>query len=164
MANEEKIARLCMPDVLKRHRNAAGLSQQQLADSVGVSKGFISALEGGRSVPNLDMLVLLAAALNVRPGELVDEMVADAAKENLLSSPVASGVSEDSCGTDSHAGMPFFARVKIISQAEGIFPRSFASEREERGMPKNSAASALVRMPLSSRMRLICPSKKNSCP
>lgn len=81
MANEEKIARLCMPDVLKRHRNAAGLSQQQLADSVGVSKGFISALEGGRSVPNLDMLVLLAAALNVRPGELVDEMVADAAKK-----------------------------------------------------------------------------------
>lgn len=70
-----------MPDVLKRHRNTAGLSQQQLADSVGVSKGFISALEGGRSVPNLDMLVLLAEALNVRPGALVDEMVADADKE-----------------------------------------------------------------------------------
>ena len=70
-----------MPDVLKRHRNAAGLSQQQLADSVGVSKGFISALEGGRSVPNLDMLVQLADALNVRPGELVEEMVTAAEKE-----------------------------------------------------------------------------------
>lgn len=81
MANEEKIARRFMPDVLKRHRNAAGLSQQQLADSVGVSKGFISALEGGRSVPNLDMLVQLADALNVRPGELVEEMVTAAEKE-----------------------------------------------------------------------------------
>ncbi len=70
-----------MPDVLKRHRNVAGLSQQQLADSVGVSKGFISALEGGRSVPNLDMLVQLADALNVRPGKLVEEMVTAAEKE-----------------------------------------------------------------------------------
>ena len=70
-----------MPDVLKRHRNAAGLSQQQLADSVGVSKGFISALEGGRSVPNLDMLVLLAEALSVLPGDLVNKMVTDAEKE-----------------------------------------------------------------------------------
>ena len=81
MANEEKIARRFMPDVLKRHRNVAGLSQQQLADSVGVSKGFISALEGGRSVPNLDMLVQLADALNVRPGKLVEEMVTAAEKE-----------------------------------------------------------------------------------
>ena len=67
-----------MPNILKRHRLAAGLSQQQLADSVGVSKGFISALEGGRSVPNLYMLVQLADALNVRPGTLVEEMVTDA--------------------------------------------------------------------------------------
>lgn len=70
-----------MPNVLKRHREAAGLSQRQLADSVGVSKGFISALEGGRSVPNLDMLVQLADAMNVRSGALMDEMVADAEKE-----------------------------------------------------------------------------------
>ena len=70
-----------MPNVLKRHREAAGLSQRQLADSVGVSKGFNSALEGGRSVPNLDMLVQLADAMNVRSGALMDEMVADAEKE-----------------------------------------------------------------------------------
>ena len=72
-----------MPNVLKRHREAAGLSQRQLADSVGVSKGFISALEGGRSVPNLDMLVQLADAMNVRSGALMDEMVADAENYGL---------------------------------------------------------------------------------
>ena len=70
-----------MPGVLKRHRNASGLSQQQLAGSAGVSKDFISALEEGRSVPNLDMIVLLAEALGVRPGELANEMVAAAEKE-----------------------------------------------------------------------------------
>ncbi|MDR0465999.1 MAG: helix-turn-helix domain-containing protein [Deltaproteobacteria bacterium] len=82
MEDDEKIARRFMPLVLRRCRNQAGLSQQQLADSVGVSKGFISALEGGRSVPNLDMLVQLAEALNVSAGSLVNAMVDEAAKMN----------------------------------------------------------------------------------
>lgn len=81
METDERIAKRHMPGVVKRYRALAGLSQQQLADSVGVSKGFISALEGGRSVPNLDMLVLLASALNVRPGELVDAMVEAAGRD-----------------------------------------------------------------------------------
>lgn len=81
METDERIAKRHMPGVIKRYRALAGLSQQQLADSVGVSKGFISALEGGRSVPNLDMLVLLATALDVRPGELVDAMVEAAGRD-----------------------------------------------------------------------------------
>jgi transcriptional regulator with XRE-family HTH domain len=75
MDEEEKIAHRFMPQIIRRYRDMAKLSQQQLADSVGVSKGFISALEGGRSVPNLDMLVQIADALGVRPGVLVDGMV-----------------------------------------------------------------------------------------
>jgi transcriptional regulator with XRE-family HTH domain len=80
MENDEKIARRFMPAVIRRYRNEAGLSQQQLADSVGVSKGFISALEGGRSVPSLDMLVQLAEALDVPAGTLVSAMVDEATK------------------------------------------------------------------------------------
>ena len=48
--------------ILRRYRDAAGLPQQQLADYAEVSKGSISALEGGRSVPNVDMLITLARA------------------------------------------------------------------------------------------------------
>lgn len=81
MENDEKITRRFMPDVLRRYRDNAGLSQQELADSIGVSKGFISALEGGRSVPNLDRLIQIADALQVSPGELVNAMLEDAAKE-----------------------------------------------------------------------------------
>ncbi len=80
MENEERIARRFMPTVIRRYRDQAGLSQQQLADSVGVSKGFISALEAGRSVPNLDMLVQLAEALNVSAGALVNAMVEESEK------------------------------------------------------------------------------------
>ncbi|MBB5143040.1 helix-turn-helix domain-containing protein [Desulfovibrio intestinalis] len=81
MEDDEKITRRFMPDVLRRYRDNAGLSQQELADSIGVSKGFISALEGGRSVPNLDRLVQIADALQVSPGELVNAMLENAAKE-----------------------------------------------------------------------------------
>lgn len=81
MDDEEKITRRFMPEVLRRYRDKAGLSQQDLADSIGVSKGFISALEGGRSVPNLDRLVQIADALQVDAGQLVTAMVADAEKE-----------------------------------------------------------------------------------
>lgn len=80
MEDDEKIARRFMPTVIRRYRNQAGLSQQQLADSVGVSKGFISALEGGRSVPNLDMLVQLAEALDVPAGTIVNAMVEESTK------------------------------------------------------------------------------------
>lgn len=80
MEDKDKIARRFFPGVLKTFRAQANLSQQQLADSVGVSKGFISALEGGRSVPNLDMLVQLADALGMRPGMLVDALVEESEK------------------------------------------------------------------------------------
>ena len=77
MEENQNIAKMYMPKVLHRFRGLTGMSQQQLADAVGVSKGFISALEGGRSVPNLDMLVRLAEALETRPEKLVEAMYED---------------------------------------------------------------------------------------
>lgn len=48
-----------MPAVIKRYRALAGLAQVQLAGSMDMSKGFISALTGGPSVPNLNVLVVV---------------------------------------------------------------------------------------------------------
>ena len=70
-----------MPMIIRRYRDTAGLSQQELADYVDVSKGFISALEGGRSVPNLDMLIKIAKACGVRPGEMLDAVLEAAEKQ-----------------------------------------------------------------------------------
>lgn len=71
----EIITKRFMPIVLRRYRDAAGLSQQKLVDLVGISKGFYSLLERGQRAPNLDMLVRIAGALKVRPAELVDAMM-----------------------------------------------------------------------------------------
>lgn len=73
--DEIKIAKQYMPIILRRYRNAAGLSQQQLVNIVGISKGFYSLLERGLRAPNLDLLVRIAKALKVRPGEMLDAMV-----------------------------------------------------------------------------------------
>lgn len=75
MEDEDKITRRFLPNIIRHYRCHAGLSQQELADSTGCSKGFISALEGGRSAPSLDLLVQLADALNIPAGKIVDEMV-----------------------------------------------------------------------------------------
>ncbi len=79
--DEERIARRHMHVVIRRFRDAAGFSQQQLADRIGVSKGFISGLEGGRNVPNLDMLVRIARELGVSPGEMLDAMLREAERQ-----------------------------------------------------------------------------------
>ncbi len=84
--DEDNLAKLFMPAIIRRYRDRAGLSQQQLADSVGIAKSYISALELGYRAPNLNVLVKIAAALGVRPGEMLDAMVEsadDALRESI---------------------------------------------------------------------------------
>lgn len=49
-----------LPFVLKKYRHKTGLSQQIFADYVGISKGYITAIEVGRTIPNVVMLFRLA--------------------------------------------------------------------------------------------------------
>jgi transcriptional regulator with XRE-family HTH domain len=85
--DEDNLAKLFMPAVLRRYRDAAGLSQQQLADSVGIAKSYISSLELGYRAPHLNLLVKIAQALGVRPGELLDAMVEEAEKNIQRKTP-----------------------------------------------------------------------------
>ena len=87
--DEDNLAKLFMPAVLRRYRDAAGLSQQQLADSVGIAKSYVSSLELGYRAPHLNLLVKIAQALGVRPGILVDAMVEEA--ERIFARPWYSG-------------------------------------------------------------------------
>ena len=78
-----KMAKQYMPIVLRRYRDAAGLSQQELVNRVGISKGFYSSLEIGKRAPSIDMLVRIAMALDVRPGDMLEAMVREAEKNDL---------------------------------------------------------------------------------
>jgi transcriptional regulator with XRE-family HTH domain len=58
---------------LRRHRHAAGLSQERLAELCDLDRTEISLLERGRYFPRLDTLVMLARGLELgSPSELLD--------------------------------------------------------------------------------------------
>ena len=55
---------------IKEHREAARMTQQALADSVGKSLNFIGKIEVSFSRPSLNTLIDIAEALNTSVSEL----------------------------------------------------------------------------------------------
>jgi transcriptional regulator with XRE-family HTH domain len=52
---------------IKELRAARGLSQEQLAEKMGISPKYLSSIERSRENPTLEMLVKLAHGLGVQP-------------------------------------------------------------------------------------------------
>jgi transcriptional regulator with XRE-family HTH domain len=60
--------------VLREMRTAKNLSQEELAMRIDIARSYISYLESGRRYPSLEMLIALARAMGVRPGEMLDKI------------------------------------------------------------------------------------------
>ena len=58
--------------VLRAYRHDRGLTLEQLSERVGVVHSFIHSLESGKKQPSLQMILKLAVALGIRPGDLVN--------------------------------------------------------------------------------------------
>ncbi|MDP9367968.1 MAG: helix-turn-helix domain-containing protein [Chloroflexota bacterium] len=58
---------------MRRHRVAAGLSQEQLAELSGLHFTYISEIETGKRNPSVNVLRKIASGLNVRLSQLVSE-------------------------------------------------------------------------------------------
>lgn len=59
--------------VLRKHRLAAGMSQEQLGLTANVQRNFISLIETGQNQPTITTIFKLAGALGVRASKLVAE-------------------------------------------------------------------------------------------
>ena len=57
--------------VLKRLREAAGISQQELADRAGLNVGGVTKVEQGQREPSWETVLALASALGVTPNEFL---------------------------------------------------------------------------------------------
>jgi XRE family transcriptional regulator, regulator of sulfur utilization len=57
--------------VVRRHRLERGLSQERLAEAAGLSQRYLSVLERGENSPTLNVIVRLAAALDLSPADLL---------------------------------------------------------------------------------------------
>lgn len=58
---------------IKDAREAARLTQKELAEKVEVSREYISAIENGRYNPSLNLLKKIAKALNTTVKDLIEE-------------------------------------------------------------------------------------------
>ncbi|MBY0401319.1 helix-turn-helix domain-containing protein [Myxococcota bacterium] len=57
--------------VVRQRREAAGISQEALADSAGLHRTYISLLERGQRNPSLEVIAALAEGLNTSMASLV---------------------------------------------------------------------------------------------
>lgn len=62
---------------VRRFRTAAGLSQEAVAERMGVDRAHVSSMERGRQNATLLTIWQAAEALGVRPADLLDETVTD---------------------------------------------------------------------------------------
>ena len=58
---------------IKELRTKAGLTVEQLADKMGVSKSYLSEMENGKKRINADRIESCAKALGVRPFDLLND-------------------------------------------------------------------------------------------
>lgn len=67
MNNEEActVVREDIAKKLKESRKHARLSQQKLADSIGMNRTYISDIEVGKGNPSLDVIVKIARGLDI---------------------------------------------------------------------------------------------------
>lgn len=66
-------ARRLVGQNVRKYRLAADLSQEQVAEKMGVDRAYVSGLELGGRNPTVITLWMIAEALNVKISQLVDE-------------------------------------------------------------------------------------------
>lgn len=54
-------------DRIKRRRNASGITQEKLAEQIGMSKNHLSNIERGRYLPNITTIQLICNILGETP-------------------------------------------------------------------------------------------------
>jgi transcriptional regulator with XRE-family HTH domain len=60
--------------LIKRRREAAGLTQEALADAAGIHRTYISLLERGQRAPTIEVVRLLAKALKTTMTSIIAEL------------------------------------------------------------------------------------------
>jgi len=65
------VIRKVLKGKLKKYRKQSGMTQEELAHKIGVSRAYVGYLEQGRNVPSLDTLSKIARALRVSVADLV---------------------------------------------------------------------------------------------
>ena len=76
-------------ETILKYRQARGLSQEKLAEQVGVSRQAVSKWEVGDAIPDTDKLIPLARTLGITVDELLGNIPEDEDQEESTEPPVS---------------------------------------------------------------------------
>ena len=98
-------------------RRRSGLSQEQLAEQIGVSRQAISKWESGASTPELEKLLALSECFHITLDELVREEIGD---QSMNEAPRSMGGSKVPKGTELKVGISLCLAGAICLLLSGI--------------------------------------------
>lgn len=109
-------------DQLKTLRKKRNMSQQQLAEIIGVEQPTIQRWESGKRVPDLDNLQALARALGTTPGSLLDgDTVVSIGPTLFIKGEVAAGVWQAAAEWPEGDWQTFTGRSDVDARIEHRF-------------------------------------------
>lgn len=109
-------------DQLKVLRKRRGLTQDSLAEKLGVEQPTIQRWEAGKREPNLGQLIDLARVLGVEPGALIDPSVALSAGPRLfVKGEVAAGLWREAYELPETEWQTFTGRADVTAAPEHRF-------------------------------------------
>jgi transcriptional regulator with XRE-family HTH domain len=62
---------------VKRHREAAGMTQVEVADACDIYRTYLSRIEGGKANPSITVVASIATKLNVQVSALMQDFLED---------------------------------------------------------------------------------------
>lgn len=124
---------------LRPLRQRRGLTQQQLADKVGVEQPTVGRWEKNQRFPDIDNLLSLAEALDVHPGELFFDAENPATQVSVLSEEDLMALIADA-QAGLPAGLPYSewprsvaAGLRLrIEQLAGVGPKAKGRQPKKR--------------------------------
>jgi transcriptional regulator with XRE-family HTH domain len=66
--------RKLLGDGIRKHRKAAGLTQEKLAERIGINSVYMGQIERGYKVPTVDVLLRVARAMKVNIRDIFSEL------------------------------------------------------------------------------------------
>lgn len=65
---------------IRKYRDESGMTQEKLAEMVGITPNYLGAIERGVKVPKLDTLIEIINALHLSADEILQDVVEESAK------------------------------------------------------------------------------------
>ena len=79
---DSKVFRKQLGEVIRRLREADGLSQEALAERAQIDRTYVSIVERGLKSPTIDTFVRICAALNTPPDGVLSSALRRARRKN----------------------------------------------------------------------------------